>query len=137
MRWVKYLFYASGIYGLLVITPQYFLKERIGRDSPPAITHPEYFYGFIGVALAWQIAFLIIGTDPLRYRPIILAGIVEKLSFGVAAVVLYMMLAVRVDILLFGFIDLLMAALFTFAWVQLGKKPDAQVVIPSPAKPKV
>lgn len=125
MRWIKYLFFASGIYGVVVITPQYFLKERISQGVPPAITHPEYFYGFIGVALAWQIAFLMIGTDPLRYRPIILAGVMEKFSFGLAAVALYLTLAVRADILLFGFVDMLLGVLFIMAWIRLGKKDAA------------
>lgn len=42
-------------------------------------------YGFIGVAAAWQVAFLLIAQDPLRYRLLILPGILEKLGFGVAA----------------------------------------------------
>ena len=54
-----------------------------------AITHPEYFYGFIGVGLAWQVAFLIIATDPRRYRPLIIPSIIEKFSFAAAIAVLF------------------------------------------------
>jgi|SRR5579872_615904 len=46
--------------------------QNRGRDTPPAITHPEYFYGFLGGALAWQFLFLVLSTDPVRYRPMIL-----------------------------------------------------------------
>lgn len=123
MKWIKYLFYVCGIYGVLVLTPQYFLEERIGRDFPPAITHPEYFYGFIGLALAWQIAFLIIGTDPLRYRHLILAGVLEKLGFGVAVPLLYQAGRVKGDLMIFAGIDLVMAVVFTIAWIRLGKVP--------------
>ena len=68
MNFAKWVFLLAGIYGLLVVTPQFFLEQRVNRDYPPAITHPEYFYGFAGVALAWQVAFLIISRDPARYR---------------------------------------------------------------------
>ena len=66
MKVARVVFWIAGVYGLAVILPQYFLLERIGRDLPPAITHAEYFYGFIGVAAAWQVALLLIGFDPPR-----------------------------------------------------------------------
>ena len=53
----------------MITTPNYFLETRLGEDYPPAITHPEFFYGFVGTCLAWQLAYLLIATDPVRYRP--------------------------------------------------------------------
>ena len=38
----------------------------------------------------WQIAFLIIASDPLRFRPMMIAAILEKLSFAVPTTVLFM-----------------------------------------------
>jgi hypothetical protein len=64
MTFARRLFLIAGSYGLLVLTPQYLLEGRIGRDQPPAITHPEYFYGFVGLGMAWQFAFLVIARDP-------------------------------------------------------------------------
>jgi len=64
MRFAKIVFLVAGIYGLLILTPMYFLENKIGRDTPPAITHPEYFYGFVGVALAWQVLFLVSRAIP-------------------------------------------------------------------------
>lgn len=83
MKFAKYTFYAAGIYGLIVLLPQFFLLEKIGQDYPPAITHPEYFYGFVSVAVAFQIVFLIIGSNPVRYRAMMLAALVEKFPFAV------------------------------------------------------
>jgi hypothetical protein len=54
MKFAKYVFNIAGVYGLIVLTPQYFVERQIGVDYPPAITHPEYFYGFVGVAVSWQ-----------------------------------------------------------------------------------
>ena len=64
MTFARRVFLIAGIYGLIVLLPQYVLEEKNGRDFPPAITHPEYYYGFIGVGVAWQIAFLVIASDP-------------------------------------------------------------------------
>jgi hypothetical protein len=33
---------------VLVRTPLYFLFDAIGRQDPPAITHPQFFCGFAG-----------------------------------------------------------------------------------------
>src|SRR5688500_10434682 len=116
------VFAFAGIYGLIVLLPQYFLEARIGRDSPPSITHPEYFYGMIGVALAWQVAFLIIARDPPRFRPLMPAAVLEKLSFGIAAMALYAQGRASAPVLAFASIDLLFAALFTAAYLRT--KPD-------------
>jgi hypothetical protein len=40
------------IYGLLLMFPIYGLEARIGQRPPPPITHPEYYYGFVGTTLA-------------------------------------------------------------------------------------
>ena len=68
MRFARRLFLTSGIYGLIVMTPLYVIEQRVGSDHPPAITHPEYYYGFAGVGIAWQLMFLVIASDPVRYR---------------------------------------------------------------------
>ena len=121
MRFARTLFLIAGIYGLVVLLPQYFLEEKNGRDFPPAITHPEYYYGFIGVALAWQVLFLIISSDPLRYRQMMIPSILEKAGFGVAAVVLYLQHRVSVVLLGAAIIDLVLGLLFILAYVRTGK----------------
>ena len=47
------------------------------------------YYGFVGVTLVWQIAFLIISTDPPRYRPMMIAAICEKAIYVATMSVLY------------------------------------------------
>jgi hypothetical protein len=118
MTFARRVFLIAGIYGLLVLLPQYFLEEKTGRDFPPAITHPEYYYGFVGVAIAWQIAFLLMARDPARYRLMMIPAIVEKASFGIAAVVLYLLGRLNAQMLAAGLIDLLLGALFVVAFVR-------------------
>ena len=108
------LFTIAAVYGLLALLPQYAIV-------PVGLSHPEYFYGFIGVASAWQFAFLIIAYDPLRYRLLILPGIIEKLGFGVAALVLFVQGRSPALIALGGGVDLLFAALFLRCFARLGR----------------
>lgn len=116
MKFAKWVFRIAGIYGILVIAPMYFSEHQIGRDFPPAITHPEYYYGFIGVTLAWQILFLILSRDPIRYRPIMLPSVVEKAAYGMA--IIWLFIQQRIANLIFGFaiVDLIFGLLFFIAY---------------------
>ena len=115
MRFAKWVFTIAGIYGIVVTTPLFFLEHRIGQDSPP-ITHPEYFYGFAGLVIAWQIVFLMIGRDPLRYRCLMLVGIVEKFSFVIPVPILFALGRVPPSIFGFALVDAVLAILFGMAY---------------------
>lgn len=121
MKLAKWTFMVAGIYGLLVLVPQYFLEEKTGRDYPPAISHPEFYYGFIGVAVAWQIAFLIISRDPQRHRPIIIASVIEKYSYGIAVVTLYTLDRVGAMILSTAIVDIFLGTMFLIAYRKLNR----------------
>lgn len=116
MNFARWIFGIAGVYGLIVLTPQYFMEAQIGRDYPPAITHPEYFYGFAGVALSWQLAFLVIATDPIRFRPLMLAAVVEKATFGIAAWTLFFQQRTPTVIVGFASVDLVLGVLFIVAY---------------------
>ncbi|HVS31465.1 MAG TPA: hypothetical protein VMS98_08415 [Thermoanaerobaculia bacterium] len=116
MSFAKRVFFIAGIYGVLALVPQYFMEARIGRDFPPPITHPEHFYGFIGVALAWQVLFFVIARDPVRYREAMWPGALEKLLFGTACVVLFVQGRLAVPILAAAIIDFIFVALFLVAY---------------------
>lgn len=117
MKFAKWVFMLAGIYGVVVLVPLYFRETAIGQDYPPAITHPEYFYGFIGTALACQLLFLLIATDPRRYRLMMLPAIAEKAAFAVPVLILYMQQ--RVPPITFGFslVDVVLGLLFVAAFL--------------------
>ncbi len=117
-RFARRVYTVAGIYGLVVMLPQYFLEDRIGRDTPPPITHPEHFYGFIGVTIAWQIAFLVIGREPQRLRALMPVTVLEKLAFAVPVALLWAKGRVGGSVLPFAAIDLLLAALFLVSYVR-------------------
>ena len=125
MRFARWTFLIAGIYGLLALVPMYFMEAQIGIDTPPAITHPEYFYGFTGVAVAFQLVFIIVSTDPQKYRPLMLAAIVEKLSFAIAAALLLINGRIAGPILIGAAIDAVLAILFAVAWFKTATEPSA------------
>ncbi len=122
MKFAKYTFLIAGIYGIIALLPQYFLEQKNNLDYPPAITHPEYYYGFIGVALAWQFAFLIVSRDPARYRLIMIPAIFEKLSFGIPALILFGMGKLSSLFFAGGIIDLVLGALFAISYLKTPKE---------------
>ncbi len=120
IKFAKQLFLGAGIYGALVIAPMFFLENLVSKLDPPAITHAEFYYGFVCTALAWQIVYLMMSRDPIRFRPMLLPAIVSKAGFGISAFVLCSQERLPTPNLVFPSIDLLLAAIFIWAYVALG-----------------
>ena len=89
MRFARFTFIGGGIWGILVLMPLYWLFDITGRPYSPPTDYPHFFYGFLSVAMAWQIAFLVIGSNPLRYRPLMIPSILEKLGHVTGVMILY------------------------------------------------
>jgi hypothetical protein len=117
MKFARTVFWIAGIWGVLVLTPLYFMLDFIGRNNPPPITHPGFFYGFAGTALAWQIAFFVIASDPARYRPLMIPSMVERFSYSVAVTILVMQHQMHGADLVFACTDFLLGVLFVIAYV--------------------
>lgn len=122
MKFAKVVFWVAGIWGLAVITPLYFMFDLIGRQDPPAITHPGFYYGFVGCALAWQIAFICIARDPVRLRVMMIPSVVEKFTYCTAVVVLVMQGRTNQRDLVFAATDMTLGVLFAVAYVVTGGK---------------
>lgn len=122
MAFARRTFLIAGVYGLVALLPMYFLEGRIGRDAPPPIAHPEFFYGFLGVAVAWQAAFLVITRDPVRFRPLMLPAVLEKASFGLPSIALWLGGRLTAPMLAAGLIDLALGVLFVVAYLRTPKE---------------
>lgn len=123
MKFSRIVFAIAGIWGILILTPLYFMFDVIGRQDPPPITHPAFYYGFVAVALAWQVALLIIARDPLRLRPLMIAATLEKFGYGGTFIALYLQSHLTKGDLALGCIDLLLGALFAVAFFKTGAQP--------------
>ena len=122
MRLAKWVFLLAGISGILMVIPPYFLEAKTSEDYPPPINHPEYYYGFFGVTLAWQFIFLVIGSDPVRYRRVMLPSMLEKASFAGAIPVLYALGRVPAMLLGFASMDATWLLLFIVAYLRTPKE---------------
>ena len=118
MRFAKWVFYFAGVSGILVCIPPYFLEAQTGRDNPPPINHPEYYYGFFGVTLAWQVMFLVIATDPVRYRLAMLPAVLEKAGFVIAIPILVALERVNPAWLGFVAMDATLGVLFVVSFLK-------------------
>ena len=118
MRFARIVFRVAGILGLLIVVPMFFTIEQIGRDFPPAITHPDFYYGFLLVTVAWQIVFLIISTDPVRFRPLMLAALLEKFPYVAMLLLLYSRGQLPSTQLIAAGIDGTLGVLFVYAYLK-------------------
>ena len=116
MRFAKIVFWIAAIWGVLILTPLYFMFDVIGRNDPPPITHPGFFYGFVGAGVAWQIVFFVIATDPVRYRPLMIPSVLEKISYVAPVIVLVLQGRMHPSDLVFAGTDLLLGVLFVLAY---------------------
>src|SRR5579859_240183 len=116
MKFAKYLFYVAGIWGILVLTPLFFIFDQVGVKDPPPVTHPLFYYGFAGLGVAWQFVFLVIGSNPVRFRPLMLVSILEKLGYFVPALILFLQRRIHPTDLLISCGDILLAVLFLIAY---------------------
>ena len=83
----RWIFYSAGGYGVLIMSAMLAAPRPFLQGRP--LTQPEFYYGFVLVVLAWQVVFLLIATDPLRYRPLMLiAALGEKFAFVLAIITL-------------------------------------------------
>jgi len=123
MTFAKWVFTIGGLFGLIMIAPLFFLEDQMAQMGGGPITHPENYYGFVGVTFAWQLVYLVIGRNPAPYRPIMLLGALGKVIFAASVWTLAFQGRTPVLTAVIASPDLLLAALFVMAWVKT--KPEA------------
>ncbi|MGA2136570.1 MAG: hypothetical protein ABSH50_30130 [Bryobacteraceae bacterium] len=122
MRFARIVFWIAGVFGVLLVTPLYFLFDLAGRMDPPPITHPQFYYGFVSVVLVWQLVYMTIATDPVRFRPFMILALLAKASYVVTLLVLYLRERVSAATAATGAPDLLLGALFLIAFLRTSPK---------------
>lgn len=93
-----------------------FIFNLIGRKDPPPITHPQFYFGFVTVALVFQFVFFVIASDPERFRPMIIPSVLEKASYVGVCLILYLRKEVTAPQMATAGPDLLLGILFACAY---------------------
>ena len=119
MRLARIIFIVAGVWGILVLPPLYFLRDITGRPYAPPVDYPHFFYGFISVALAWQIAFLVIASNPARFRPLMVPGMIEKFGHVAGVLVLYTQARIAAADALAAVPDFVLGLLFAVAFATM------------------
>jgi len=89
----------------------------VGGGGP--LFHPEYYYGFVGVAATLNVLYLLIARDPLRWHAAMLLGVCGKVSFAFPTWLLYVSGRAPLAVALFATVDLAWAAVFFVTWIGL------------------
>jgi hypothetical protein len=118
-RFARHVFLWAGVYGVVVLAPQYLVEAPLGRDLALSVMQPEVFYGFVGVALAWQFAFLAIARDPHRLRPLMPVAAAEKFLFAASSFTLLMLGRAPAAVGVAAGVDAFIGFLFLVAFVRL------------------
>lgn len=119
MKFARRVYLIAALYGIVVLLPGFFMEREFGLSMPPAVTHPEFYHGFYGSALVWQFAFLLIARDPVRYRPLMLITVLEKLAFLLACLWLWGAGRLSIGGPFYGaMIDGVLMVLFLTAWMR-------------------
>ena len=114
MKFVRIIFALAAAWGFIAVVPGLF-----GGAGP----RPEYYYGFLGLALVFQLVFVMIAIDPARFRPLIPIAVLEKLAFFMPVTLLYLDGRVPLGpVFIGGMVDGLLMLLFALAWF-LSRKP--------------
>jgi hypothetical protein len=124
MRFARFIFIGAGIWGIFVLMPLFLLFDITGRQYAPPAQYPQFFYGFMSVAMAWQIAFLVMGIDPARFRPLMIPSIIEKLGYVLILAILRSQGRISAADAQAAWPDLMLGVLFIAAFAKLPRQSD-------------
>jgi hypothetical protein len=126
MKFAKIVFWVAGIWGVLVITPMFFLRSAVEKQAPAAVlTHPEFYYGFACLALMWQVSFFILARDPARYRAMIVPPALAKFGYAATVVILHLNGQIGLSQLFFAAADFILGVLFIIAFARIPRATEA------------
>jgi hypothetical protein len=126
MTFSRWTFLLAGLYGLLALLPGLLAEAPFMGAARLSLSQPEFYYGFFGSAILWQLVFLLISRDPVRWRALMPVCILEKLAFFLPSMAL--LGAGRVGFggaLIAAIIDGVLAVLFFLAWRATPKSTQA------------
>lgn len=122
MKFARWVFRIAGIFGLIVMIPMLFAEKLIAQVMPPPVNHPEFFYGFVILNTCWQVLYIFLSRDPLRFRPMMVPAFFAKASGPVTLIWLYFQNRVSSQWITAIVMDGVFALLFVVAYWVTGKE---------------
>jgi len=119
MKFARWIFLIAGILGLLSAVPLAFSERAM------SVKQPEFFYGFVFLNICWQIVYLVLSSDVIRFRPMMIPAFLAKASGTAALTWLYLLGRVSVQWVAIGAVDGVFAALFLAAYLAAGRESIA------------
>jgi hypothetical protein len=83
MRFARIVFRIAGAWGLIILTPLYWLFPGDAGGPAAVFNYAQAYYGFLGVTIAWQLVFFVIASSPATMRPLMPVAILEKVVYVV------------------------------------------------------
>lgn len=71
--------------------------------------------------MAWQVLFLLLSRDPVRYGPLMPAAMLEKFGYVIAIGLLFALGRISKFVFFFSFTDLVLGILFVVAYLKTPK----------------
>jgi hypothetical protein len=132
-RFARFVFNAACAWGAVTLLPLPFMRHAI--ENGLALTHLEYFYGFIGTAIAFQLVFWRVAAAPREFRSLMPACMLEKIAFAGPAVWLVAGGQADPSLLVFAGMDLVFFAMFLAAYLRLARRDGGLAPGRSPQGP--
>jgi hypothetical protein len=122
MKLARWTFRAAGVFGLIVMVPMLFAEKLIEQIMPPPVNHPEFFYGFVILNICWQILYLFLARDPIRFRLMMIPSFFAKASGPVALMGLYLQNRISSQWITTTILDGIFAMLFLVSFWVTGRE---------------
>jgi hypothetical protein len=110
MKFAKWVFLLAGVLGLLSTVPLLFAENTM------RVRQAEFYYGFVCLNICWQVLYLLLSSDPIRYRPMMIPALLAKGSGTVALTWLYLLARVSAQWIVAGAVDGVFTVLFAAAY---------------------
>jgi hypothetical protein len=121
MKLAKWVFASAGVMGLLSTVPLLFDENLMG------VRQAEFYYGFVCLDICWQVLYLFISSDPIRYRPLMIPAFLAKGSGTIALTWLYLLARVSTQWIAIGAVDGVFAVFFAIAYWSTRDHPTVRV----------
>jgi hypothetical protein len=116
MAFARLAYLLAGLWGVVVIALGYASYVTGADQSLAAIARPEMIHGFFLTAMPWQLLFLVISRDPLRYNAVMPVTVLEKLPFAAITLAMFAKGQVSPTMGFFAAMDGLLGVCFCVAY---------------------